>query len=590
MGLSRVSLIQQLYSKEKDNALEFNYDELKAPPIGALFSFQDIEELKQIAISVRYSGNINKKYELIDQVMGRRGFKRSHCGTNRIVYRFLEDPTFLAKVAVDKVGMSDTPREYLNQLIFKPYCCKIFEVDPSGVIGFVEKVNPISSVEEFMSISEDIFHLLAIKIVGKYVVEDLGSRTYMNFGVRDNGMGCTFGPVIIDYPYVYEIDGSKLSCGVQLINNLTGKTERCGGDIDYKVGFNGLFCTKCGKEYSAMDLAKHGTNIQRVWDQNDKSMLNDIEHYLRARIVDHGSILFDSGRQSRIYLSKEDFEKMMSVKPPFGDVEVEETIYKRRGPHIRKIREDYYTELQKQYCMSQLNSQKIPNPVIKSESVEHDFWVDKQTHEDLPYLVSNPKPASMMGKYAQPIETEADVSGYVSQEIVIQLTDPMKKTENDILEPPKQVSIEQPNVEESDSEELVADIVDDMSETVYSDEQVSQMAEEVSKANAEDTSSEHYDDDIIDPDRDRDHPEESPMTRPYAGAEDNHSVTYRDPSNLKDDDNPMSKAPRAQVVIDEAEMQARSLNPNKQYGHERHRVKTAKRRSKNKYDNNEDDD
>ena len=153
--MSRVSLLEQLTVKRK-SAFEFDFEKLWAPPIMTLFTPNDIQELIRIATSVRYNGNINKKYELIDAVMKRRGFIKAHSGTNRVVYNFLESSAFVAKVALDKVGMTDSPAEFINQQYFQPFCCKIFEVDPSGVIAFVERVNPISSIEEFASIADDI--------------------------------------------------------------------------------------------------------------------------------------------------------------------------------------------------------------------------------------------------------------------------------------------------------------------------------------------------------------------------------------------------------------------------------------------------
>ena len=145
--MSRISLIEQLYAKKKKGALDFNYDALWAPPIRSILFQEDINQLYKIATSLKYNANIERKYELIDSIMKARGFRKAHCGTNRVVYNFLENPTFVAKVALDKVGLKDSPAEYMNQEFFKPFCCKIFEVDPTGVIAFVERVNPISSVE-----------------------------------------------------------------------------------------------------------------------------------------------------------------------------------------------------------------------------------------------------------------------------------------------------------------------------------------------------------------------------------------------------------------------------------------------------------
>ena len=203
--MSRVSVLESMYSRKR-SSLEFNYDMLWAPPIRSILTQDDINTLYHVATSLKYNGNINKKYEIIDSVMVPRGFQKAHSGTNRVVYNFLDDTRFVAKIALDKAGIKDNPAEFKNQEYFKPFCCKIFEVDPTGVIGFIERVNPITSLEEFLSVSDDIFNMIITKIVGKYVVDDIGTTKFMNFGLRMNG----FGPVIIDFPYAYELDGRKL--------------------------------------------------------------------------------------------------------------------------------------------------------------------------------------------------------------------------------------------------------------------------------------------------------------------------------------------------------------------------------------------
>ena len=347
--MSRVSLIEKLKSKKnRKSAFEFNYDALWAPPILSLFTPQDIDELKSIATNIRYSNNISKKYELIDTVMRRRGFRKAHSGTNRVVYNFLESPTFVAKVAIDKVGMRDSPAEYKNQEYFKPFCCKIFEVDPSGVIAFVERVNPISSLEEFMSVADDVFNMMITKIIGKYVVDDLGTRTYMNFGIRQNSNGYAFGPVILDFPYVYEIDGAKLYCQHNVIDNITGIKYPCGGEIDYKPGFNGLYCTKCGRAYKAMDLAKETSYVKFDFSTCEDPNIKKIEYRLRAVIEDNGKVILDSGRSSKCYVSREEYESMFSTDILPEEIEVIKTTREKyRGSKHNKAM--HYSALQKQY-------------------------------------------------------------------------------------------------------------------------------------------------------------------------------------------------------------------------------------------------
>ena len=329
--MSRVSLIEKLYVKKK-SALEFDYDMLMAPPIYSIFTQQDINELIRIATSLRYNGDINRKYELIDAVMMARGFKKAHSGTNRVVYNFLEDPTFVAKVAVDKVGMTDSPAAYKNQEFFKPFCCKIFEVDSSGVIAFVERVNPITSLEEFKSVADDVFNMMITKIIGKYVVDDLGTQKFMNYGLRYNSNGCSFGPVIIDFPYAYELDGAKLICNKP--DPMTGM--HCGGEIDYDDGLNYLVCTRCGRKYKAMDLKKNDKNILLMY--NDQ--LKGVTTKMRSRIVSGDKVIKDSGFVSNANITKEEYENLpgfpeKEVRPFY---EVSKTIFVKK-PKANDIRQ-----------------------------------------------------------------------------------------------------------------------------------------------------------------------------------------------------------------------------------------------------------
>ena len=61
------------------------------------------------------------------------------------------------------------------------------------------------------------------------------------------------GPVLLDFPYVYKLDGDKLFCNAPSINNPSGC---CEGVIDYDAGYNFLYCTKCGVKYKAKELAQ----------------------------------------------------------------------------------------------------------------------------------------------------------------------------------------------------------------------------------------------------------------------------------------------------------------------------------------------
>ena len=244
-----LALMDRLYSQTITEADIF-WNNLVTTSLLSLITPGDISYLNKIIVSPRFSGNIKLKLKKIDEVMKFRGFVKFAGGTNRIVYTHPYAPNAVFKVAKDSVGLNDNPAEYKNQNLLKPYCCKVFECSPCGTIASFEKVERIKSVDEFVSIADDYFYCLTHMIIGKYVMEDIGIKYFMNIGVRPGeGIGC--GPVLLDFPYLFELDGSKLVC--------SSKDEQgnpCHGEVNYDAGFNQLICSKCYKVYRARDLAK----------------------------------------------------------------------------------------------------------------------------------------------------------------------------------------------------------------------------------------------------------------------------------------------------------------------------------------------
>lgn len=245
------SVLDLLYSKRKSIG-EFNYDMLMAPNIYNLLSTGDITSLYNVTTSMRYAGNTPKKKKALDEIMERRGFKKFAFGTNRMVYRFLEDQSFVVKVPLHELALVDNLREMENQNVLKPFCSKCFQTDQAGEVGVFERVMPITNKLEYKSVADDVFDLIANKIIGKVVMEDIGTEYFMNIGIRKN-----FGVVLIDYPEMFMLDGNKLYCNAPVIPNT--KFPVCGGAIDYDDGFNRLICKKCGKIYKARELE---TNIK----------------------------------------------------------------------------------------------------------------------------------------------------------------------------------------------------------------------------------------------------------------------------------------------------------------------------------------
>ncbi len=267
---------------------QFNWDRMHTVPILNLMSMQDIDYIRKLILSPRYSGNNKYKMDKIDEVMHFRGFTRFAGGTNRLVYIHPAAPNAVFKVAIDSVGITDNPAEYHNQELLKPYCCKVFECSPCGTIASFERVYRITTFDEFYQIADDYFYILSRKIIGKYVMEDIGIDFFMNVGIR---IGCH--PVILDFPYLYELDGRKLKCGNELDDGTI-----CGGEIDYDDGFNKLICKKCGRIYRAKDLAKPPeTSRIFVINENEEETKDMTTRLYRGnrivRLMEDNQIIFD---------------------------------------------------------------------------------------------------------------------------------------------------------------------------------------------------------------------------------------------------------------------------------------------------------
>ena len=220
------------------------YDSYTVFPLHYYFPIQLIEEFKTISKSVR---DIMDKYKDVEKIMNLRGFKlmKGGGGTNRRVYECVYDPRVLAKISLDVDGQNATIRDFMNQNLSKPFCSKIFEIDPTGTVSIIEKLVPIMTIEEWCRYAPDIYDILWYGFRGRNLgIEDAGDSRIKNWGYR-NG----FGPALLDFPSVYKLDPSKNRCR-KVING-----HICGGTIDYDDGFNKLICTSCGERYFAKNLA-----------------------------------------------------------------------------------------------------------------------------------------------------------------------------------------------------------------------------------------------------------------------------------------------------------------------------------------------
>ena len=254
------SRLEKLMYRDKPATVHFEsfqFDKLTAPPLASLLSEYDMMQLYEIARDPKLSARIKKKYEMINRILNPRGFKLLGRGTNRCAYKHYEFPNIVLKVPIDKVGMSDGFNEYQNQWLLQPFVAKTFEIHPSG-ISLHERVQPLTSHRELELLADDYFNLVTKVFIGKYVMEDIGEQYFMNWGVRPG-----FGLVLLDYPYLFELDIAKLRCNAPDSKN---PYNVCMGEIDYDMGFNHLYCSKCGKRYAARELGKSIENNQLIYN------------------------------------------------------------------------------------------------------------------------------------------------------------------------------------------------------------------------------------------------------------------------------------------------------------------------------------
>lgn len=241
--MARADLLHQLKYRNLDLS-KFDFELIKGPSVLSLLSPYDVQLIDDISRDPRLVTKLDQRLEYNDKIMQSRGFVRTTQGTNRAVYKYLEDQSFVFKIAISDPGRKDSPAEFYNQHKLKPFVAKCFDVAPSGVIGSFERVEDITSKEQFKNIAGEVFDMIN-KVVGQYVMADIGTKFFRNYGIR---LG--FGPVWLDYPLLYEVEGSKLFC------NSMKYGMPCGGAIDYDSGFNFLYCEKCGQQYTAKSLSK----------------------------------------------------------------------------------------------------------------------------------------------------------------------------------------------------------------------------------------------------------------------------------------------------------------------------------------------
>lgn len=306
MDVMKSKVHQALYS---DESMDFtrSYDNMMHLPLSYYIPWEVVCKINKMVTSLKYADKISYKKKEIINLLHPYGFRKFASGTNRITLSHIEDHSFLIKVALDNIGMRNNPDELVNSHLLKPFMPKVFDVTPCGTIALVERVLPITCLEEAKSIAPDIFNLIVYHIIGKYVAADIGTKYYMNWGVRYG-----FGPVILDLTDLFELDGKKLYCNWKLPDG-----SKCGGEIDYDAGFNNLVCNKCHHIYEARQLAKqiddNDSGIITIRGGNNmavKLMVNNVEVARSSNVTE--TILTRASRRRRPIINDDNHTKPFS--------------------------------------------------------------------------------------------------------------------------------------------------------------------------------------------------------------------------------------------------------------------------------------
>ena len=295
----------------------FNFNQIQnIKPIYKIFDYlspYDVCYLKEIATSYTIK-EVKQKYQLIENLMNVRGFKKLGCGTNRMTFKCESNPDIVMKIAVDRTGMNDSPAELRNKQILGTYATDIYDVSECGTVGLFERVEPITNVNDFLSNVDIIFNILFTLSRSGYIFKDVGNNSFMNYGIRKGA-----GPVILDYPYFYKKDPKKETCR----NIFNGAI--CLGKVAFDKGFNTLRCTKCGKEYLLQELKDPNANLGIKIKGSNKGeidmkitiKLKNGKTYVKNTGKETENIINDTGYDKYNIPSDEDLE--LEYKPPKND-------------------------------------------------------------------------------------------------------------------------------------------------------------------------------------------------------------------------------------------------------------------------------
>lgn len=396
--------------------LEELFESIEGPCVYDFFTDDELALIKKIIFD-RKDKAFKKKFQKLDAIVKPKGFKRSGCGTNRVVYEPLDDnATFCIKIALDRAGSKNNPDEIVNQKYLKPFVAKCFDISQDGNVGIFERVVPIENLYQMWSVREDIYKIMET-IVGRFIIDDFGTKAFKNWGLRKG-----FGPVLLDYADMYILDPKILYCTHTL--NLD-TTEQCRGELDYDAGFNNIICLKCGGIHMASEFKDGRKKIALFSRKREIDMTMKIQIFKNGELYwdnDHGvyekDINANEPKENKLDItSKLDLEEIDKMKDDLAELQaksvVSEEKLRKHYEDMRKVADDHKREKAEEYF-----EEEKPDLVIEIPAI-------------------NPAPKRINKYFAPKPERPArDLENTMHSKALDKLSEDMKKPQNTIISNP----------------------------------------------------------------------------------------------------------------------------------------------------------
>ena len=396
--------------------LEELFESIEGPCVYDFFTDDELALIKKIIFD-RKDKAFKKKFQKLDAIVKPKGFKRSGCGTNRVVYEPLDDnATFCIKIALDRAGSKNNPDEIVNQKYLKPFVAKCFDISQDGNVGIFERVVPIENLYQMWSVREDIYKIMET-IVGRFIIDDFGTKAFKNWGLRKG-----FGPVLLDYADMYILDPKILYCTHTL--NLD-TTEQCRGELDYDAGFNNIICLKCGGIHMASEFKDGRKKIALFSRKREIDMTMKIQIFKNGELYwdnDHGvyekDINFNEPKENKLDItSKLDLEEIDKMKDDLAKLQAKsvasEEKLRKHYEDMRKVADDHKREKAEEYF-----EEEKPDLVIEIPAI-------------------NPAPKRINKYFAPKPERPArDLENTMHNKALEKLSEDMKKPQNTIISNP----------------------------------------------------------------------------------------------------------------------------------------------------------